>query len=162
MRLSNRNKHSFYSFTNSFIYSLLLVGIILYIANAKRFQIFDGHYSVFLIVVPILIIIIHQRRGRQIFEYDSDGEALNFKNRHVIPAFSRVSNDEFPKYKLVKFDIVNFIILKRLYIVVDSKKSKNTTLVYEISYLNKKEIQDLRTSLRKVVKNNQENKTSIQ
>lgn len=162
MRLSNRNRSSFYSFINSFWYILLLTGIILYIVEEKRFQITSGWYSLLLILIPLLLLAFHQLRGRQIFEYDSDGEALNFKNRHVLPIISRSSSDEFPKYKLQKFDIINLPFFKRLYITVSSKKTNAVTLKYDISYLASKEVQDLRFSLNKVIKNNKENKTTSQ
>jgi membrane protein YdbS with pleckstrin-like domain len=38
-----------------------------------------GKESYLIIIVPVLMLIIFHLNGRQIFEYDSDGEALNLK-----------------------------------------------------------------------------------
>ena len=73
--------------------------------------------------------------------------------------FGRDISDEFPKYKLKKYEVVNAIFFKRLYITISSKKQSTTTLKYEISYLTTKEIRDLKISLNKVLKVNRENPT---
>jgi hypothetical protein len=95
--------------------------------------------------------------GRPIFEYDSDGEALNFRNNHILYVLAKKNaKDEFPKYKLLKYNIVNLLIFKKLYIYISSKKSNVVILKYDLSYLSGKEIKDLKFSLNKVVKANQE------
>ena len=96
-------------------------------------------------------------RGRQIFEYDSDGEALNFKNKNVVLFLDKPLSDEFPKYKLKSYEIVNALIFKRLYVTISSKKSNAIILKYDVSYLSKKELNDLKLSLSKVTKNNKTN-----
>ena len=101
-------------------------------------------------------MMIFYCRGRQIFEYDSDGEALNFKNRNVVLFLDKNLSDEFPKYKLQNFEVVNAFILKRLYITISSKKTNSLILRYDISYLRNKELNDLKISLSKVVKKNKE------
>ncbi|MGH1517524.1 hypothetical protein [Chryseobacterium sp. JK1] len=126
-------------------------------ANKYRFKIL-GDESYLLIAVPVFMLAIYYFMGRQIFEYDSDGEALNFKNRNIIPFLDKPLHDEFPKYKLIKYDIINIVLIKRLYITVTSKNSGSTMLKYEISYLTRKEINDLKLSLNKVVKANKEKK----
>ncbi|PZU83030.1 MAG: hypothetical protein DI529_13270, partial [Chryseobacterium sp.] len=57
---------------------------------------------------------------------------------------------------LIKYNIVNGLIFKRLYIYITSKKSHVLILKYDISYLEKKEIKDLKFSLNKVIKANKE------
>jgi hypothetical protein len=113
--------------------------------------------EVLLIVIPTLIIVIFYLRGRQIFEYDSDGEALNFKNKNVVLFLDKPLSDEFPKYKLKSYEIVNVLILKRLYVTISSKKSNAIILKYDVSYLSKKELNDLKLSLSKVTENNKTN-----
>lgn len=99
--------------------------------------------------------------GKQIFEYDSDGEALNLKNRSIIPLVTKITSDEFPKYKVIKYEFANFGLIKRLYLTISSKKSNSITLRYEISYLTKKEVSDLKFSLNKVIQQNRENEKSV-
>ncbi|WP_294287281.1 hypothetical protein [uncultured Chryseobacterium sp.] len=158
MRLSNRNKTSVYSFINSLLIMFLLGGIGAYILEEYKFNILGGE-SLLLVIIPVIIIAVFYISGRQIFEYDSDGEALHFRNRNIIPFLQKPLSDEFPKYKLLKFEIINLFIMKRLYVTISSKNNGSTILKYEISYLTKKEVNDLRFSLHKVVKTNNEKKS---
>ncbi|WP_343686039.1 hypothetical protein [Chryseobacterium gleum] len=158
MRLSNRNKASIYNSLSTLLLMIAVLGIIAFIANEFRFKAI-GKESYLLIVVPILLLIMFYISGRQIFEYDSDGEALNFKNRNIIPFLDKPLHDEFPKYKLVKYDVVSILFFKRLYITVSSKNNGSTILKYQISYLSRKEVNDLKLSLNKVVKANKDKKT---
>lgn len=155
MRLSNRNKSNLYHFLHAFYMALFCIGCIAFVINKFRTR-YLGWESIFLILIPFLLLAVFYFRGKQIFEYDSDGEALNFKNRNVMPFLASTLSDEFPKYKLQKFEILNGLVFKRLYIYISSKKSNLLTLRYDISYLNKQELRDLRISLNKVVKQNKE------
>lgn len=155
MRLSNRKKAPVYNFFNTFLLIMLAAGITGFILNEMRFNILDGK-SYLLIIIPLILLIIFHLNGRQIFEYDSDGEALHFRNRNVIPFLSRPLSDEFPKYKLIKFEMVSIFFLKRLYITISSKNSGSAILKYEVSYLTRKETIDLKASLNKVIKANKE------
>lgn len=134
---------------------LLCIGIVGFILEKYKFNILGG-LSYLLIIVPLLLLILYYINGRQIFEYDSDGEALHFRNRNVVPFLSKPLSDEFPKYKLMKFDAIDLFFIKRLYITISSKNNGSTVLKYEISYLTKKEVNDLKFSLNKVIKANKE------
>lgn len=155
MRLNNRNKAGRYNFLFTLLMMLIAGGIIIFILQYYKFPILGWESSLF-IVVPVVLFGIFVMRGRQIFEYDSDGEALNFKNRNVVPMLDKSLSDEFPKYKLIKYEVVDALILKRLYITISSKKNNATILKYDVSYLSKKELRDLKNSLSKVVRANQE------
>lgn len=155
MRLSNRNKAPVYNFALSLLNIFLAIGIIAFLAEIFRFNIL-GNEQYFLIIIPLILLVIFYLRGKQIFEYDSDGEAINFKNRSTVPFLDRAVSDEFPKYKVISYEIADFIIVKRLYVSINSKKNVSINLKYDISYLTKREISDLRISLNKVVKNNNE------
>lgn len=109
-----------------------------------------------MLIIPTLLLAVFYVRGRQVFEYDSDGEALNFKNRNVLSFLDKALSDEFPKYKLKNYEIINAIIFRRLYISISSKKTNVIMLKYDISYLSKKELNDLKFSLSKVIKQNKE------
>ncbi|MBV8324939.1 hypothetical protein [Chryseobacterium sp.] len=157
MRLSNRNKAPVYNTINTLLFMLLLLGTGGFLANEYRFHALKNESSL-MIIVPALMLILFHLNGRQIFEYDSDGEALNFKNRNIIPFLNKPLYDEFPKYKLIKYDVITIFFIKRLYITVSSKNSGSTVLKYQISYLSRKEVNDLKLSLNKVVKANKEKK----
>lgn len=109
-----------------------------------------------LLLFPTVLLMLFYFRGRQIFEYDSDGEALNFKNRNVFAFLDKSLSDEFPKYKLLSYEVINVGILKRLYTTISSKKNSKLTLRYDVSYLTNKELNDLKFSLSKVIKGNKE------
>lgn len=156
MRLSNRNKAGFYNFLDTFFLMFFVCGIAAFLLERYKFDIFGWESYIFLIA-PALLLVIYYLRGRQIFEYDSDGEALNFKNRNIVPFLDKAVSDEFPKYKLQKYEVVNAVILKRLYITVSSKKNHSIILKYDISYLTDRELRDLKYSLDKVIKENKEN-----
>ncbi len=155
MRLSNRNKAGYFNFLGTLVMMTFIFGVV---ALLLEHFVYDYFNSVqwFLIIIPIILMMIFYCRGRQIFEYDSDGEALNFKNRNVVLFLDKNLSDEFPKYKLQNFEVVNAFILKRLYITISSKKTNSLILRYDISYLRNKELNDLKISLSKVVKKNKE------
>ena len=157
MRLSNRNKAPIYNFAITLINVLIVIGIAAFILEKTRLAMF-GHESLLLIFIPLLLLVLFILRGRQIFEYDSDGEAVNFKNRNIIPFLGKDARDEFPKYKVLSYEIVNAIIFKKLYVKIKSKKEHIAVLKYDISYLNNKEIKDLKFSLGKIVRANREAK----
>jgi len=158
MRLSNRKKAPIYNFFNTFLLMMLSAGIAGFIFDEMRFNIL-GQKSIFLIIVPLLILVIFHVNGRQIFEYDSDGEALHFRNKNIIPFLNKALSDEFPKYKLIKFEMVSILFFKRLYITISSKNMGSTILKYDTSYLTRKEANDLKLSLNKVVKANTEKRS---
>lgn len=158
MRLSNRNKIPYYNFVLTFINVIIAIGVFAFILEKTRLAMFGGEEILFLII-PFCLLLLFILRGRQIFEYDSDGEAINFKNRNIIPFLSKEARDEFPKYKLISYEVVNAIFFKRLYIKIKSKKDHAAiVLKYDISYLTIKEIKDLKISLNKIVKTNREEK----
>ena len=156
MRLNNRNRIGYFQFLSTFVITLFLLGIFMFFVEYYFYKLL-GSVAILFLVIPTLIIVIFYLRGRQIFEYDSDGEALNFKNKNVVLFLDKPLSDEFPKYKLKSYEIVNALILKRLYITISSKKSNAIILKYDVSYLSKKELNDLKLSLSKVTKNNKTN-----
>ncbi|WEK70963.1 MAG: hypothetical protein P0Y62_05255 [Candidatus Chryseobacterium colombiense] len=159
MRISNRSKISIYNSINMLLVLILAGGIFAFLLE-DRFNLL-GDLSYLFIVIPAAMLIAFYLIGRQIFEYDSDGEALNFRNRNIVPFINKPLSDEFPKYKLISYEIVDMFLIKRLYVKVSSKNTGSTMLKYEISYLSKKEIKDLKFSLNKVVTTNNEKKELI-
>ena len=157
MRLSNRSRIPIYNFVLTLINVLIVIGLAGFILEKTRLAMF-GNESILFILLPVVLLILFLVRGRQIFEYDSDGEAVNFKNRNIIPFLSKEIRDEFPKYKILSYEVVNAIIFKRLYIKIKSKKEQRHAIIlkYDISYLTDKEIKDLKFSLKKIIKANKE------
>lgn len=155
MRLSNRSRLPIYNFVLTLINVLIVIGLAGFILEKTRLAMF-GNESILFVLLPVVLLILFLVRGRQIFEYDSDGEAVNFKNRNIIPFLSKEIRDEFPKYKILSYEVVNAIVFKKLYIKIKSKKEHIAVLKYDISYLTDKEIKDLKFSLKKIIKANKE------
>jgi len=155
MRLSNRSRIPIYNFVLTLINVLIVIGLAGFILEKTRLAMF-GNESVLFVLLPVVLLILFLVRGRQIFEYDSDGESVNFKNRNIIPFLSKEIRDEFPKYKILSYEVVNAIVFKKLYIKIKSKKEHIAVLKYDISYLTDKEIKDLKFSLKKIIKANRE------
>lgn len=159
MRLSNRLKAPLYNFYLTAINLTVITGILAFLLEIFKFNML-GNEQYLLLIIPFSILLIFITRGNQIFEYDSDGEAINFKSRNVFPFFTKKVSDEFPKYKVVSFEIIDLIFLKRLYLTINSKKKNFITLKYDVSYLTKKELNNLNFSLNKIVKYNLEKANS--
>lgn len=157
MRLSNRSRIPIYNFVLTLINVLIVIGLAGFILEKTRLAMF-GNESILFVLLPVLLLILFLVRGRQIFEYDSDGEAVNFKNRNIIPFLSKEIRDEFPKYKILSYEVVNAIFFKKLFVKIKSRKEHHQAIIlkYDISYLTDKEIKDLKFSLKKIIKANRE------
>ena len=157
MRLSNRSRIPIYNFVLTLINVLSVIGLAGFILEKTRLAMF-GNESILFVLLPVVLLILFLVRGRQIFEYDSDGEAVNFKNRNIIPFLSKEIRDEFPKYKILSYEVVNAIFFKKLFVKIKSRKEHHQAIIlkYDISYLTDKEIKDLKFSLKKIIKANKE------
>ena len=157
MRLSNRSRIPIYNFVLTLINVLIVIGLAGFILEKTRLAMF-GNESILFVLLPVVLLILFLVRGRQIFEYDSDGEAVNFKNRNIIPFLSKEIRDEFPKYKILSYEVVNAIFFKKLFVKIKSRKEHHQAIIlkYDISYLTDKEIKDLKFSLKKILKANRE------
>ena len=157
MRLSNRSRIPIYNFVLTLINVLIVIGLAGFILEKTRLAMF-GNESILFVLLPVVLLILFLVRGRQIFEYDSDGEAVNFKNRNIIPFLSKEIRDEFPKYKILSYEVVNAIFFKKLFVKIKSRKDHHQAIIlkYDISYLTDKEIKDLKFSLKKIIKANKE------
>lgn len=155
MRLSNRNKANYFNFLGTLVIMVFVFGVAAFLLEYFVYDYMDWTQWL-LLLFPTVLLMLFYFRGRQIFEYDSDGEALNFKNRNVFTFLDKSLSDEFPKYKLLSYEVINVGILKRLYTTISSKKNSKLTLRYDVSYLTNKELNDLKFSLSKVIKGNKE------
>ena len=80
-----------------------MLGLIAYILEISKFDVF-GSRSWILLIIPLVLFAFLYLMGRPIFEYDSDGEALNFRNSHILYLLAKKdARDEFPKYKIIKY-----------------------------------------------------------
>lgn len=115
-------------------------------------------FSHFLPNILLLIFGFYFHRIAQLFEFDSDGETLNFKNNGVF--FSkfmeyRVKRAEFPKTKLVSFEVSDYGIYASLKISITSRRKKGPrSYTFNITFLRKKKKREMIDSLNKVLAKN--------
>lgn len=118
-------------------------------------------FSHFLPNILLFIFGIYFHKVGQLFEFDSDGETLNFKNNGLF--FSkfmeyRVKRAEFPKEKLVKFEVNDYFFFAKITIWIRSRrKSGSRKYTFNITFLNKKKKRGMIASLNKVLEKNNAN-----
>jgi len=151
MKLSNRKKLFAYRLILIFLSALLVFGIILLYIEITRFKTISLEKAGYVIFSFILIYLFY-RLGKPVFEYDSTGEALVIRNSGL--PFSKITHDEFPKYKLISYEIITFFFFKRIYLKLKSRRKEETILKYEISFVNNQEINRLKKSLEEIIEKN--------
>lgn len=123
----------------------------------------DGSWGSFtkLSPVAVLVVLFIIYRGLPQFLYDSDGEVLNFTARE--PNFGFLGNrfvnhTEFPKRKLEGYRIRRLPFRRKLTVYIKSKDHGLKKRSMSISYLQPREVKDLKRSLDKVLANNRSKK----
>lgn len=115
-------------------------------------------FSHFLPNMLLLLFAVYFHRIAQLFDFDSDGETLNFKNNGVV--FSkfmeyRVKRAEFPKSKLLGFKVRDFGVYSILIICISSRsKKRSREYGFNITFLAKKKKKGMIESLNKVLEKN--------
>ncbi|MCP9200316.1 hypothetical protein MKO06_10375 [Gramella sp. GC03-9] len=112
-------------------------------------------FSHFVPNIVTLLLALYVHKIGQSFDFDSDGETLNFKNNGVF--FSkfmeyRVKKAEFPKRKLGKFNFVDYGIYSALTIYIRSRRKKGyRKYTFNTTFLNRKKKRGMVDSLNKVL-----------
>ncbi|WP_420573548.1 hypothetical protein [Kordia sp.] len=113
-------------------------------------------YSIpaFLIVISILFY-----STAKYFEFDSDGNVLTFINKGLFISHFinyREHRAEFPKEKLKRYRIQNYLLFCYLFVYVRSKSNQIKRVSFNITLLSNSKKKALRKSLDKVIKRNNE------
>lgn len=141
-----------------FLYFFLGLGSIVAILYFVFFQDeFNQAKLWYLTPVPFVLILGMVYSTAKYFEFDSDGNVLTFINKGLfISNFInyREQRAEFPKEKLKRYRIQNFIIFCKLYIYIKSRNNKTKRLKFNISLLSNRKKRALKQSLDKVLKHN--------
>lgn len=143
--------------------SIYIVVVAVFITNAfasievKYDDVPFNYYSLVPNAIALILGIYIFIVGRY-FEFDSDGETLNFKSNGLLVSkfmHYREQRTEVPKSKLLDFRIDNYIFYKRLHIFIRSRNKKGFRhYKYNITFLGGKKSKSLKQSLAKVVQNN--------
>ncbi|MDT0644082.1 hypothetical protein RM553_14690 [Zunongwangia sp. F363] len=116
------------------------------------------NFSHFVPNISTLLLGFYVHRIGQSFDFDSDGETLNFKNNGVF--FSkfmeyRVKKAEFPKRKLGKFRFSDYGIYSSLTIYIKSRRrSGYRKYTFNTTFLSRKKKKGMVASLQKVMEYN--------
>jgi hypothetical protein len=93
------------------------------------------------------------------FEFDSDGNVLTFINKGLFISHFinyREHRAEFPKAKLKRYRIQNYVLFSFLYLYVRSKTNQIKRVRFNITLLSSGKKRALKKSLEKVIKQNNE------
>lgn len=140
-----------------FVYLLCIMALLFDVLMVN----IDGSWGSFIKLSPfalcVMVFIIY--RGLPQFEYDSDGEVLNFTASE--PNLKFLGNHfyvhtEFPKRKLDSYKINSYPFRRKLTLMIASKDGRHKKQKLSISYLKKKEVRDLKRSLDRVLVTNRQ------
>ncbi len=155
MRFTNRTEikiiPSIYIVLVAVFVTNIFVNIEIMASNTEQ-EIGFGH---FIPNIATLLIGLYIHRIGQSFDFDSDGETLNFKNNGVF--FSkfmeyRVQKAEFPKRKLGKFKFRDYGIYSSLTIYIRSRRKKGyRKYTFNTTFLTRKKKRGMVDSLNKVL-----------
>lgn len=118
----------------------------------------EGKKMMFITIIIIVVLAFWYMRARY-FEYDSNGSVLIFINRGILLqkiVNYRETKAEFPKEKLRKYKIKNYIIYRLLYVYVKSKNGGVKKVIFDITFVSPKRVNLLEQSLNKVLTNNKQ------
>lgn len=143
--------------------SIYIIVVAVFITNAfasveLKYDDVPFNYSSLIPNVIALIIGIYIFIVGKTFEFDSDGETINFKSNGVLLSqfmHYREQRTEVPKSKLKDFRVENYFFYKRLHIYIHSRNSKGFRhYKYNITFLTGKKVKSLKLSLAKVLERN--------
>ncbi|MCT6869250.1 hypothetical protein [Apibacter sp.] len=155
MKFQNPKTKNKVAIINIVILIIFITSFIFIYLNIPAF----GKSDEFILLFSLIILLYLTYLGCPFFRYDSDGETLIFENEKSLPISFLVkeSLSDFPKRKLIKFTIKNKPLFKKVLEIYISSRRVNTGLSkvnFDISYLNSKQIRDIRISLNKVINEN--------
>ncbi|MFZ0491371.1 MAG: hypothetical protein WBV11_06090 [Salegentibacter sp.] len=110
--------------------------------------------------ILVLLLGFYVHKIGQSFDFDSDGETLNFKNNGVF--FSkfmeyRVKKAEFPKRKLAKFHFTDYGIYSALTIYIKSRRRRGyKKYTFNTTFLSRKKKKGMVASLNSVLEKTKE------
>lgn len=141
-----------------FLYFFLVLGGIVTILYALFFQDELNKLKWWYIISGALILLfVAVYSSAKYFEFDSDGNVFTFINKGLFVSNFinyREKRAEFPKEKLARYRIKNYLIFCKIYIYIKSRDNKIKRLSFNISLLSLRKRKALKKSLDKVLKQN--------
>lgn len=156
MRFNNRKE-------TSIVPSIYIIVVAVFLTNAFasveiKYDDVPFNYSSLIPNAVALVIAIYIFIVGKSFEFDSDGETLNFKSNGLLVSkfmHYREQRTEVPKSKLQNFKVENYFFYKVLHIYINSRNRRGYRhYKYNITFLTGKKIKSLKISLAKVLERN--------
>ena len=156
MKFNNRKE-------TSIIPSIYIIVVAVFITNAfasveLKYDDVPFNYSSLIPNAIALLVGVYIFIVGKTFEFDSDGETINFKSNGVLVSqfmHYREQRTEVPKSKLKDFRVENYFFYKRLHIFIHSRNSRGYRhYKYNITFLTGKKLKSLKMSLAKVMERN--------
>lgn len=156
MRFNNRKE-------TSIVPSIYIIVVAVFLTNAFasveiKYDDVPFNYSSLIPNAVALVIAIYIFIVGKSFEFDSDGETLNFKSNGLLVSkfmHYREQRTEVPKSKLQNFKVENYFFYKVLHIYINSRNRRGYRhYKYNITFLTGKKIKSLKISLAKVLEKN--------
>ncbi len=144
-------------------YFLLLIAVILNMVVFGLFRDWIDSTTLQWILVVVFFIglfaLLHSIA--KYFEYDSDGDVLVITNRGMIVSEFinyREKIVEFPKTKLLYYNLKDYRIYKSLNLYVKSGEHHQKRIKFNVTLVPNRKLRYLKMSLDKIVKNNKRNR----
>ncbi|WP_324719019.1 hypothetical protein [Salinimicrobium sp. HB62] len=156
MKFNNRKE-------TGIIPSIYIIVVAVFITNAfasveLKYDDVPFNYSSLIPNAIALLVGIYIFIVGKTFEFDSDGETINFKSNGVLVSqfmHYREQRTEVPKSKLKDFRVENYFFYKRLHIFIHSRNSRGYRhYKYNITFLTGKKVKALKMSLAKILEKN--------
>lgn len=142
------------------IYIIIVAVFITNIFAAVEIKYEDVPFNYYSLIPNLLALLlaVYLFIVARYFEFDSDGETLNFKSSGLmVSKFMpyREHRTEIPKTKLLDFKIEDYWFYRRLHIFITSRNKRGFRhYKYNITFLSAVKRKSLKQSLTKVVENN--------
>ena len=156
MRFNNKKE-------TNIVPSIYIIIVAVFITNAFatveiKYDDVPFNYSSLIPNLLALLLAVYIFVVGKYFEFDSDGETLNFKSNGLLVSkfmHYREQRTEIPKSKLLDFKVENYFFFKRLQLFIRSRNKRGYRhYKYNITFLGGDKLKSLRQSLSKVVEHN--------
>jgi hypothetical protein len=143
------------------------VSILITLVLSTVFSVFKGidldPVITFIMVIFIfLAVFIAIFNIAKYFEYDSDGLKVGVINKGLLSTDylrSKEHTIEFDKENLIRFKFQNFVIYKRLILIILNSRGHNKKEIFNVTLVSRKKRKYVKQSLNKIIRNNRK-KTS--
>lgn len=151
MRLNTKDRHAYMRYVYLFMLIMVIFDMLLI-----RIPGTIGVELPYLTLLSAALLIVFIYRGNPVFRYDSDGEVLILDSRDMVwgQIFNTNKLYEFPKRKLIGYQLRRWPFRRTLILKIRSKEVKYKVLRVNISYLKGSEVRHLTRSLDSVAKAN--------